>query len=341
MQFEHYEYLWLLWLVPMIVLVYAWSFYRKSKLLKRFATPAMLQRINRTVSRPGQIVKAGLLVYVIIAITIALTQPLWNPHTKRNTLQGRDVVVLLDVSRSMLAEDIYPNRLERAKLWIKDLLDDIEGDRVGIVAFAGSTAIVSPLTSDYNFIQLALDDVTYATASQGGTNIGDAIRKATEEIFDKQENDFKDIILITDGDDHESFPLEAAKVAAQAGIRIFAIGIGNDKDGTPIPIIDENGRKSFLKYEGEIVKVKLNGESLREIVYATPGGRYFNVGTGTIEDFGKEYLKISQSSGKKDVETVSRLVYDQKFQIFLAIGLILLIIEVFVSERNSTVEVSK
>jgi len=167
-----------------------------------------------------------LLIVGFVSIVIALTEPKWNPQAQRIKRQGRDVCILLDTSRSMLAEDIKPNRLERSKIAIRDLLETLKGDRIAIVTFAGNSTVKCPLTQDYAFVRMALADISTESSSRGGTMIGDAIRKATEEVFDKQSREYKDIILITDGEDHDSFPVQAAEKAAADGIRIIAVGLG-------------------------------------------------------------------------------------------------------------------
>ena len=184
-----------------------------------------------------------MLVLAFVSIVVALTEPKWNPQPQQIRRKGRDVVILLDTSRSMLAEDIKPNRLERSKIAISDLLEVLAGDRVAIVTFAGNATVKCPLTQDYAFVRMALADISTESTSRGGTLIGDAIRKAAEEVFDKQSRQYKDLILITDGEDHDSFPVEAAKKAAKEGVRIIAIGLGDDATGSRIPITGPERRE--------------------------------------------------------------------------------------------------
>jgi Ca-activated chloride channel family protein len=332
MRLANYEMLWLLWGLPFLALLYGYSFYRKRQALKQFATSELLQRINMNVSIRRQVAKAVLLLVVAWAMIMALTQPGWNPRPEKIQRRGRDVVVLMDVSRSMLAEDRYPNRLEHAKLAVSDLLEVLQGDRVGIIAFAGNAVLKCPLTQDYGFVRMALADISPESVSRGGTNIGDAIRKAVKEVFDQKERDFKDIILITDGEDHDSFPVKAAESAAQEGIRIFAIGFGDDREGSRIPITTPNGEKTFLKYQGEEVWSKLDSYTLGKISLAT-GGKYLPVGKDTF-NLEKFYYSTIATAGKKELESTTILKYDEKFQIFLALALGLLVIEAFISERK-------
>ncbi len=327
--------LWLLFLVPAaLVPAYVWCFWRKAAALKMLASNEMLRKINTTVSLKKQILKASLLILAFACIVVALTEPKWNPQPQQIRHQGRDVVILLDTSRSMLAEDIKPNRLERSKIAITDLLEVLQGDRVAIITFAGNATVKCPLTQDYAFVRMALADISTESNSRGGTAIGDAIRKATEEVFDKQSRQYKDLILITDGEDHDSFPVEAAKKAAPDGIRIIAIGLGDDQTGARIPITGPDGQTTFLKYQGQEVWSKVDGDTLREVAAATEGGRYLSVSPGTTMDLGTIYRDLIASAEKRELESTTMMKYDEKFQIFVAFGIILLIGEALISERK-------
>ena len=241
---------------------------------------------------------------------------------------------MLDTSRSMLAEDIKPNRLERSKIAIRDLLERLKGDRIAIITFAGNSTVKCPLTQDYAFVRMVLADISTESTSRGGTMIGDAIRKATEDVFDRQSRKYKDIILITDGEDHDSFPVQAAEKAAAEGIRIIAIGLGSETEGSRIPITGPNGEKTFLKYKGQEVWSKLDGDTLRKIVYATEGGKYLSVEPGTTLDLGEIYEGLIASAEKRELESVTMTRYDEKFQVFLVLGLGLIVWETLTSERK-------
>src|SRR4030043_870416 len=194
--------LWLLFIVPaLLVPAYIWCFWRKAKALKVLASSDMLKKINVSVSLKKQIFKAFLLIAAFTSIVLALTEPRWNPQTQKIKRKGRDVCILLDTSRSMLADDIKPNRLERSKIAIADLMETLAGDRIAIVTFAGNSVVKCPLTQDYAFVRMALADISTESTSRGGTMVGDAIRKAGDEVFDKQSRQYKDLNLITDGED--------------------------------------------------------------------------------------------------------------------------------------------
>jgi Ca-activated chloride channel family protein len=327
--------LWLLFVIPAVLLpVYAWCFWKKASALKVLASIEMLRQINVAVSLQRQILKAALLICAFAAIVIAITEPRWNRRPMEIKGRGRDIVILLDTSRSMLAEDIKPNRLERAKIAIGDLLAQLGGDRIAIVTFAGSAAVKCPLTQDYAFVRMALADISTESTPRGGTAIGDAIRKATEEVFDKQSREYKDLVLITDGEDHDSFPVEAAQKAAQQGIRIIAIGMGDEKEGSRIPITGPDGQTTFLKYKGQEVWSKLDADTLRKVASATSGGRYVGIEPGTTLDLGEIYQKLVASAEKRQLESATMIAYDERFQIFIAIGITLLVSEVLISERK-------
>ncbi len=327
--------LWLLFIIPAVLVpVYAWCFWKKAAALKVLASVEMLRKINVAVSLKRQILKAVLLVCAFATIIIAITEPRWNPKPLQIKSHGRDVVILLDTSRSMLAEDIKPSRLERAKIAIGDLLDKLGGDRIAIVAFAGNSAVKCPLTQDYAFVRMVLADISTESTSRGGTDIGDAIRKVTEEVFDKQSREYKDLILITDGEDHDSFPVEAAQKAAAQGIRIIAIGLGNENEGSRISITGPDGQTTFLKYKGQEVWSKLDADTLRKVAAATSGGRYIGIEPGTTLDLGEIYQELVASAQKRQLETTTMITYDERFQIFLVAGILLLVCEVLISERK-------
>jgi Ca-activated chloride channel homolog len=327
--------LWLLFIIPAVLLpVYAWCFWRKATALKVLASMEMLRQINVTVSLKRQILKAVLLICAFAAIVIAMTEPRWNPKSLEIKGKGRDIVILLDTSRSMLAEDIKPNRLERAKIAISDLLEQLGGDRIAIVTFAGNSAVKCPLTQDYAFVRMALADISTESTSRGGTDIGDAVRKATEEVFDKQSREYKDLILITDGEDHDSFPVEAAQKASAQGIRIIAIGLGNENEGSRIPITGPNGQTTFLKYKGQEVWSKLDADTLRKVASETSGGRYIGIEPGTTLDLGQIYQELVATAQKRELESATMVTYDERFQIFLVAGILLLVCEVLISERK-------
>jgi Ca-activated chloride channel family protein len=322
-----------LWLALVPVLFYLWARYRRKRALRLFVEPELLSRISMNVNPARRLWKLLLVTLSVIFIVFALSRPAWNPKPQTVERRGRDIVFVLDVSKSMLAEDLAPNRLERAKFAIKDMIKSLRGDRVALVVFAGSAVLKCPLTLDYGFFRQMLERVNVNSVSRGGTLIGDAIRKALEDGFGDQEKKYKDIILITDGEDHDSFPVKAAEEAFNRGVRIIAIGLGDEDQGKRIPITDDSGRKVFLKYKGREVWSKLDATTLRKMANATDGGKYLNVATGNI-DLGEVYRKLIAGEEKRKMESKTIKLYEEKFQIFLAIAIALLVFEMFVTERK-------
>ncbi|HBD10366.1 MAG TPA: hypothetical protein DCZ69_19120 [Syntrophobacteraceae bacterium] len=323
----------LLWLLPVLAGMVLYGFHRKNQVLKTFAESGLLQRINRSTSRGRQWGKGVLVMAACFFVVVALTRPAWNPKPEKVERKGRDIVFILDVSRSMMAEDLKPNRLERAKLAIRDLVDQLDGDRVALVAFSGTSIVKCPLSQDYGFFRMMLDDTGPESISRGGTLIGDALRKTLDEVYSDRLKRFKDIILITDGEDHDSFPVEAAKEAGERGIRLIAIGLGDEKEGQRIPVLNERGERTFLRYQGQEVWTRLGADTLREMVDATPGGRYLNVATGTF-DLGAIYRDLVADAEKRELESLTITRYEEKFQIFLGMAVLLLLVETMVSERK-------
>lgn len=293
-------------------------------------------------ARVAQVTFAGLGAACMV---FALARPSADPQPQKVQRVGRDVMFVLDVSRSMLAQDVRPNRLERAKLGLRDAIDVAEGDRIGLVAFAGSAVLKSPLTSDYAFLRMALDDTTPGSVGRGGTAIGDAIRTAIAVLApdppttkgdvkpQPQEDRSRTIVLITDGEDHETSPLAAAKVAAEKGIRIVTIGVGSEVNGAAVPIapqINARGevieRRGSATYEGHEVVSRMDPTTLRQIAEATPGGMFLNAGTGNV-DLDTLYKRLLRTSGPRVEEKTTTIRYTELFQIALACGIVLLSLE--------------
>lgn len=335
LRLQNPEMLHLLWVLPLFLGIAVYRFHKKDQALRAFADTVLLARINVSVSRAQQWGKVVLVLAGCSLIAVSLARPAWNPKPEKVETAGRDIVFVLDVSRSMLAEDLKPNRLDRAKLAMRDLVDQLEGDRVALVAFAGTSVVKCPLTQDYGFFRLMLDDTGPESASRGGTLIGDALRKTLDEVYSDRLKRFKDIVLITDGDDQDSFPVEAAKEAGERGIRLIAIGLGDEKEGQRIPVVNEKGERSFLRHGGQEVWTRLDADTLRKMVDATPGGRYLNVATGTF-DLGAIYQDLLADQEKRALESLKITRYEEKFQIFLGAAIVLLLVEMVVGERKKS-----
>lgn len=323
-----------LWVLPLFVLMFVYAGVMRRRGMAQFAEVGMQERLLKNVSFVRRRWKQVMILAALCLTVLALARPAWNPVAREVSRKGRDVVFVLDVSRSMLADDLQPNRLERAKIAIGDCLDVLEGDRVALVVFAGTAMVRCPLTVDYGFFRMMLADVEPRSVGRGGTKIGDALRLVMKEVFDNQEKQFKDVVLITDGEDQDSFAVQAAEALGKASVRLLAVGLGDEVNGTPILVTGEDGNRDFIKNKGEVVRSKLDGATLREMVAATPGGRYLPVATGNF-DLGAIYRSLIATAEKRLVESETVERYEEKYQIFLLGALLLLLVEPFIGIRRA------
>jgi len=325
LHFENPQYFSLLLiLLPAAILLY-YSISRKKISLNNFTGGIFNKEHNFQLK--GFLNSSLLVFFTLFFLVIAITRPSWNQQTRTVEKRGRDVVFLIDVSQSMLADDLIPNRLERAKLAIKDAVMTLNGDRVALVAFAGTAVVKTPLTNDYSFFINSVDKLNVNSVSRGGSLIGDAIRYVNNSVLDDKAKAYKDIILITDGEDQESFPVEAARESDKKGIRIIAIGLGDENKGRRIPIKTERGSE-FVTFDGEEVWTRLDADTLRKIAATTEGGQYLNVSTGTF-DLAEIYNSLISNSKKIAYEEDSITIYEERFQFFLFVSVILVAISLF------------
>ncbi len=275
--------------------------------------------------------RTAAMLVAFASVGLALARPAHSPEPKPVQRPAREVVFVIDVSRSMLAQDIRPNRLDRAKLAVSDAMETVRGERIGIVAFAGTASVKCPLTTDVGFAQLALEALSTDSVGRGGTAIGEAIGTALE-LLGVEENAakavdqteaFRDIVLITDGEDHESGGLAAANAAAEAGVRIIALGLGSELSGATIPA-QEAG--STQQYQGRPISTRQNAESLRAIAQATPGGVFFNVGTGSIE-MDRVYERLMRDRSRTQTDASPAVRWTESFQWPLGLALLCLCVE--------------
>ena len=307
-----------------LIIFFMWALKRRRRLSERFADKAVLASVAPTVSGARRRVKAALIVIAVSLAVFSLMRPQWGFKWEEVKRHGLDILIAMDTSKSMLARDIMPNRLERSKLAVKDMIAKLKADRVGLIAFSGSAFLQCPLTLDYSGFMLALDDLDTNTIPRPGTAITAAIREALK-VLKGADKKFKVLVLITDGEDHEGDPVKASREAEKEGLRIFCVGVGT-RDGEIIPTINEEGQRQFLKdRKGGVVKSRLNEEVLQKIALGT-GGAYVRAQGA---DFGLNSLydkKISNLE-KHELEARMRKNYVERFQIFLAIAALLLFIE--------------
>ncbi len=312
-----------LWLLPLTAVSFVVVYRKRRQALARFAEPALLNRLAPEGSRGRRMLKAILCLLALGCMLLALAGPRWGSHYQEVTQKGVDIVVALDVSPSMLVQDIKPDRLERAKREITDFLKVVQGDRVGLVAFAGAAYTQCPLTLDYGALMMFLNILHPDYIPQPGTDLGAAIRGAMKAFDDKSETD-KVILLITDGEDNEGSGLAAAKEAARKGIKVFVFGMG-DPGGGPVPA--SGGRGGFIKDDkGEMVLSKLDEAGLQEIAAIT-GGEYVRSMAGDLDLDLLYFDGIKQKTDAAVVKSGKIKVYEERFFIFAVAAFVLLLLE--------------
>ena len=325
MEWQHPE--WLYLILPLGMAWLALSLYSRRKrrrAAEAFVAQAMWSRILPADSRARFWVKLLLRETALVTGLAALAGPRFGTQYEDVVPRGADLYVLIDVSRSMLAEDVPPSRLGRAKADVAALVNRLEGERIGLIAFAGQAVVKCPLTVDYDAFRRSLEELEPESAPRGGTAIGDAIRKALE-VFQAQSTRDQAILLITDGDDQQSYPLEAAALAAERHVTIFSVGLGDADHGARIP--QSAAGKSYVEYQGNQVWTKLDGSLLKEIALKT-SGVYVPVGTRAY-DLGELYAKYLHGRRGSDEQSQKRIRRADQFQVFLALALLSLLVDAF------------
>ena len=271
MKFATPEYLYLLLLIPLAIVIYQYACYRRKRNIKRYGNPELTARLIPSYSTTRSSVLFWISLVALALMIVALARPRYGKGKTTVTTRGVEMVVALDISNSMLADDIKPNRLEKAKRLIKRLAEQLKGNKVALVVFAGDAYVQLPITDDYISIEMFLESISTNLVSRQGTDIGAAINLASR-CFTPNDKIGKAIVLITDGENHEGGAEEAAKAAAESGKKVFILGIGTTKGGR-IPLSDGN----FLRdREGQVVVTKLNEEMAMKIAEAG-NGMYLNV----------------------------------------------------------------
>ena len=324
--------LWLLWVVPLTAVFYVYVFRRKAQLLARFAAGDLAGRLTANVSRRHQIIKAALVCLGLGAGVLSLAELRYGFTWEEIQRRGVDVIVALDVSDSMLVRDAGTgdslSRLERAKREITDLLRMLQGDRIGLVAFAGSAFLECPLTLDYGAAELFLDAIDTDLIPVKGTAIGAALSTAIEALGASPQQS-RAIILITDGEDHGGAALAVAERAKSAGVRIFPIGIGRD-EGAPIPAPNGGFRRDK---NGEIILSQLDETTLQKIALTT-GGSYVRSVTGDM-DLERIYAQgIKANLEDQDLDSKRRQHWKDRFQYLVALSVVALMAEPLLAERR-------
>jgi len=331
MRFDNPQVLWLLLVLPPLLLVFlVWAWNVRQKLLNRFVQARLLPSLLAGVSPARMKLRAAMFCMAVVCLLLALARPQWGFRWEEVKMRGLDIVVAIDTSRSMLAEDIAPNRLARAKLAALDLVQQAKTDRLGLVAFAGSAFLQCPLTTDDAAFRQSVEALDVRIIPEGGTALAEAIDTALTAF--KEGDNYKVLVLFSDGEDQDTGAVEAARKAAKAGLRIFTIGFGSP-EGEILRIKAPNGTSDYIRDEqGNVVKSRLNEELLREIAGQTEGGFYLPMrGAKPIETlYEKGLAPLPKSeSGERFVKR-----YFERYHWPLALAIALLLVELLFPERK-------
>ena len=323
-RFESPLYMYLLAVVPLLLLIRLLMVAQQKKRLNRFGDVELIRQLTPNVSRFRPLVKFWLLLVALSLLVVMLARPQFGTKISHEKRTGIETIIAMDVSNSMLAEDVAPSRLDRSKMMVENLVDNFSNDKVGLIVFAGDAFIQLPITSDYVSAKMFLSSISPSMINTQGTDIAAAIRMALHS-FTPQEGVGKAVIVITDGEDHEGGAIDAAKEAKEKGIRVYVLGVGSPK-GAPIPTGDGDYMRDG---SGQTVMTGLNEQMCREIAQAG-GGAYIHVenNSNAQEQLDNELDKLS----KKEIESTVFSEYDEQFQAVGILALLLLILEVCILE---------
>ena len=327
-RFEEPTYLYLLLLLPFLAAFYLYSNYRRRKAIRKFGDPVLMAQLMPDVSKYRPDVKFWLVFAAIGLFAVLLARPQFGSKLETVKRQGVEVMIALDISNSMLAQDVQPSRLEKAKRLVAQLVDKMENDKVGMIVFAGDAFTQLPITSDYISAKMFLESINPSLISKQGTAIGAAINLATRS-FTPQEGVGRAVIVITDGENHEGGAVEAAKAAAEKGIQVSVLGMGMP-DGAPIPV---EGTNDFRRdRDGNVVVTRLNEQMCQEIAQAGDG-IYVRVDNSNAAQ--KVIAQEINKMAKADVETQVYTEFNEQFQAVAWIILLLLLAEMLILERKN------
>jgi len=329
-RFANPEYLYLLLILPLMTAFFVINEIRRRKAIRKLGEQELIKRLMPEASGARPIVKFILLSFAVASGVIMLARPQYGSKLEEVKRQGVEVIIALDVSNSMLAEDIQPNRLTRAKQAISRLVDNLDNDKIGLIVFAGDAYTQIPVTTDYVSAKMFLNTIGPDMVPKQGTAIGSAIRLASKS-FTPGEGKSKALIVITDGENHEDDPVAAAEEAGRAGIVIHTIGIGSS-GGVPVPVTTA-GRRDYLKNpEGTTVITKLDEEVLKRIAVAA-GGNYIRASNSDIglDKIFSDIRKMKQ----EEMESTMYTEYNDQFPVFAGMCLFFLLLEFIIMERKN------
>jgi Ca-activated chloride channel homolog len=330
-RFAHYEYLYWLAIVPLTVALFWFVGRKRREAREKFSSAGMFERLASESSRAKSVVKSLLLLAAISSIVVGLANPQVGIRQEEVKQEGVDIFIALDVSLSMKAEDVKPNRLAKAKYEIGNLINRLGGDRIGLIIFSGESYVQFPLTTDYSAANLFLDVVDVESVPTPGTAIGTAVEQAMKS-FNSNAPTKKVLIIITDGEDNEGDGISQAEEAGKKGVLIYTIGMGSPA-GAPIPIYDANGHQVDFKRDraGNVVLTKLDETTLQKI--ATLGnGKYYRA-TNNQDELDAIYKEVNALQ-KSEFGTKQFTDFEDQFQYFIGLALILLLIEILLSDKK-------
>ena len=329
------HWLWALALLPLAAGLFVWSHRRGRELVQRIVAPRLSEQLAGAVSLPRRVARAVLVIVALGCAFIALAQPRYGFIERETKQEGRDVIVAIDTSKSMLATDIAPSRLVRAKMFTQDLIRLLRGDRMGLIAFAGSSFLQAPLTLDYNAVGNALEELDASIIPRGGTNIAGAI-SAAREAFGKAEGQVRAMVILTDGEELDADGITAAKKAESDGIRIFTVGIGSS-EGSLIPVNLSDGRQDFVRDSlGNPVTSKLDESRLKEIASAT-GGFYTPIGPDAARTI---FLEGIEPMARSEMGVFSARQPIERFQWPLAMAVACLAFSLLIGDRRRVAKIA-
>lgn len=329
MRFENLQYLALFSLIPVLVAFLLWSNRKRREDLAQLGSSPLLEKLMVNFRPWENKLRAVLLTAGLTCLLIAVIGPQWGFTWEKVSHRGVDIIVAVDTSRSMLAEDLRPNRLERAKLAIQDLVNQLEGDRVGLVTFAGTSFLQVPLTVDYNAFMQAVQSLTTDLMPQGGTAIGEAMDNALK-AFEHVDAQNKVLLLITDGENHEGDPIALATKAKEAGIQVLTVGMGT-RAGELIPVV-ENGQRQYVKDEnGNVVKSSLDEDLLQKIASTADGVYLPGNEVGVLDSLYEQYIGQLK---KSEYSQTRKKNFHERYQVFLVMGILLLAAEMLIGTRR-------
>ena len=322
--------LWTLVAVPLLLVLYWYASRRNRALLDRFGEHELVRRLRLSVSVTALRWKAVLVLAAVSLIGLALARPQFGTRVETVRRQGQDVIVALDVSRSMYAEDVGPNRLERAKIEVGRIIQRLDGDRIGLVAFAGDAFVQSPLTADYGAAMMFLNAMDPEIMSTQGTDLAKAITVSVEALEETPPEN-RIIVVVTDGEDHEGGLAEALVAATGAEVTIHTVGVGS-VEGVPLPDAGGGGARGGFRRDdaGNVITTRLNETALQDIALQT-GGEYHRIGQG-VGGLGRLVERIER--GGREVESREVTQFEEQYQLFLGAALLLLAVEFIVPGRR-------